>query len=1011
MIGSKLAHYEILRELGRGGMGQVFLARDTRLDRNVALKVLPEELAGDPDRLARFEREAKTLASLSHPNIVTIFSVEETDGVRFMTMELVEGTTLDEHIPDNGMEMRDFVRLAESLADAVSAAHERGIHHRDLKPANVMVTGDGRVKVLDFGLAKLRKAQVGDDEATQLLSGEFTGERTAEGKIVGTIAYMSPEQAQGGSIDHRSDIFSLGILMYEMVSGKRPFDGPNNISVLSSILKDEPRSISDVREKHDVPLPLARIIHRALAKRPDDRYQSARDLKQDLADLRADLSGELASGLHSGVYTPPHQPKRLLRAGLVVAGGVLLAAAAMFATGLFPGGGRGSGGTATVSSRSDLPSVAVLPFDNLTADPELDWLRHGLPEMLVTDLSQSHSLRVMGTDRVHSILERSGLGGETDMAAVDVRAVGREAGVGMLIVGSFVRAGGELRIDARVEDAASSEVLASERVSGSADAVFDLVDELSGRIRQQVGMTGMPDEMVSEMAAAGMGDKDLTEVTTGSVEAYRLYATAQRRLQEGRPLDAVPLLERALELDPEFGMAWAKLSVALGNSGQTDEALAAAERAFQLSDDMPLEEQLYVRGRFYSFNPATVDESIEAYERAAELFPENSAVRNNLGVAYMNLGRYDDATRVLTEALAAGSEFVGAHTNLAQAHARSGRLDEAIGVLREYLELEPGAAAPRTALAGYLVEAGRLDEAIAEAEAAADIDGGPEARGQLISLYLLTRDREGLDEQVARLENDAETPGAVWLATQARARQAAFQGHASDFFAIFERYADGQPVGSARWAQAIGVALGGAQELPDPARLDRLSDALEAAGGPPGAQQNVPISRMIADSVRGDADAARGHALEFLRVIQEVEVPEPLRVRFNGLLDGLIAKGASDEETALEALQTAWDAIPAVQQPDMALLIAYNMGETNFALSRHEQAREWFERVEGASLEKTFAPFSTVRTHWYLGKIAAERGDRADALRHYREFLAFWGGGEIDRERVDEARRYVEQNG
>jgi eukaryotic-like serine/threonine-protein kinase len=285
--GTRLGPYEIQSPIGAGGMGEVYKARDTRLDRTVAIKILPPDVSADPDRRARFEREAKAVAALNHPNIVTIYAVEDADGVPFFSMEYVDGRTLAQLIPPRGLPLDEVLRITIPLTDAVAAAHERGILHRDLKPANVMMTAEGRVKVLDFGLAKLKEAVVEADDGARP-----TAEATGEGRILGTVAYMSPEQAEGKELDQRSDIFSLGVLLYEMVTGQRPFKGETSVSIISSILKDTPGSITDFRP--DVPRDLARIIKRALNKDPEHRYQTAKDLRNDLEDLQRDLdSGEL----------------------------------------------------------------------------------------------------------------------------------------------------------------------------------------------------------------------------------------------------------------------------------------------------------------------------------------------------------------------------------------------------------------------------------------------------------------------------------------------------------------------------------------------------------------------------------------------------------------------------------------------------------------------------------------------------------------------------------------------
>jgi eukaryotic-like serine/threonine-protein kinase len=338
MIGQTLSHYRIVRALGAGGMGEVFLADDLKLGRQVALKVLARESASDPDRRARFEREARAVAALNHPSIVTIHSVEEDQGVIFITMELVEGRTLADNIPSGGMALADLLRIAIPLTDAVGTAHRRGITHRDLKPANVMVADDGRVKVLDFGLAKQDSQEALQSETVL----QPTAHVTAEGKILGTVAYMSPEQAQGKPVDQRSDIFSLGIVLFEMATGRRPFTGDSNVSVLSSVLKDTPPSVTALRP--ELPRELARIVKHCLAKDPEDRYQNAKDLRNDLRALKEESdSGELTPGSQqgvmpvsaaSGVTSPPtpvpsavtSPPRR--RAAWAGAGAVVLVAAA-----------------------------------------------------------------------------------------------------------------------------------------------------------------------------------------------------------------------------------------------------------------------------------------------------------------------------------------------------------------------------------------------------------------------------------------------------------------------------------------------------------------------------------------------------------------------------------------------------------------------------------------------------------------------------------------------------------
>ncbi len=289
MIGKTLAHYEIVQKIGAGGMGEVYRATDTKLHRDVAIKILPAELASDPARLKRFEREAKTVAGLNHPHIVTLFSVEEQEGVHFLTMELVEGQGLDEALASDGLPLSRVLDVGIGVADALCAAHKKGVVHRDIKPANVMITADDRVKVLDFGLAKPIETKSFDDLATQAQP------LTVEGAIVGTVPYMSPEQLRGQEVDHRTDLFSLGVLLYELTTGRRPFGGATNADVMSSILTERPAGVSQL--KPDLPRQLGSIIGRCLEKAPEDRYASAADVRDELRTLRAEVeSGRAVRG-------------------------------------------------------------------------------------------------------------------------------------------------------------------------------------------------------------------------------------------------------------------------------------------------------------------------------------------------------------------------------------------------------------------------------------------------------------------------------------------------------------------------------------------------------------------------------------------------------------------------------------------------------------------------------------------------------------------------------------------
>jgi Tol biopolymer transport system component len=359
MVGTTLQHYRILRKLGSGGMGEVYAAEDEKLQRQVALKLLPPEMASDPERLQRFQREARAVAALNHPNVVTIYSVEESGGVHFLTMELVEGQTLSDVIPEGGLPLERILTLAGPLIEAVAFAHEHGIIHRDLKPANIMLTSDGRLKVLDFGLAKL-KPNLASSDATQLPTQTLTRHHV----VVGTAAYMSPEQAEGRTVDHRSDIFSLGVVLYEMACGRRPFTGDSDLSLISSIIKDTPKPLSDMRR--DLPLGLNHVVMRAPAKDPAHRYQHALDMGHDLRQVHAGTAAGRFVARIARAVSRSRWPGRVALAAVLVA-------AAAGAAWYLSGGGNGG------AERTQLASLHAT-FRRLSAQPGVEQFPSLLPD-------------------------------------------------------------------------------------------------------------------------------------------------------------------------------------------------------------------------------------------------------------------------------------------------------------------------------------------------------------------------------------------------------------------------------------------------------------------------------------------------------------------------------------------------------------------------------------------------------------------------------------------------------
>ena len=510
MIGRTLSHYRILSSLGSGGMGEVYRATDTKLERDVALKVLPPDTAADPDRFARFQREARAVAALNHPHIVTIFSVEESDGLHFLTMELIEGQSLDRLTPPGGLPAAQIIEIAKAIADALSAAHEKGIVHRDLKPANVMVTHEGRVKILDFGLAKDINAQNPGGDAT------ITSAQTQIGVVMGTPAYMSPEQVSGRTLDHRTDIFSLGVLLHEMCTGHRPFTGHSSAELTSSILRDDPPSISDLRS--DLPPDLSRIVRRCLEKDPRYRVQTARDISNEFRDI-ARLSGTAASARIAPISSAASRPATT------------------------PGTG-----TSRSAIREDEGFwVAVLPFKYGGSNPDLAALADGLTDDIVTNMSKFSHLRVVARSSTARYAQQ----------AVDVRAVAKELSARYVMEGSIRQAGPKVRIATQLVDAPSGTSLWSgsyDRAFNS-DSILDLLDDVVPRIVATVGDT---QGILAHSMTEALRSRDPESLTP--YEALLRSFGFHQHISAEEQLAGVVSLERAVKQEPDRADCWAMLS-------------------------------------------------------------------------------------------------------------------------------------------------------------------------------------------------------------------------------------------------------------------------------------------------------------------------------------------------------------------------------------------------------------------------------------------------------------------
>ena len=1001
LIGTDLGRFRVIEPLGAGGMGVVYRAVDNRLKRDVALKVLPQHLASDPDHLARFEREAEAVAALNHPSIVTIYSVEEHDGRHFLTMELVDGVSLHEQIPPGGMAIDELLRIACSLADALVAAHDRGIIHRDLKPTNIMVASNGLVKVLDFGLAKLFEAQSQeggpeDDTVTELTP------LTRVGAVVGTPGYMSPEQIRGTSVDHRTDIFSLGVVLYEMATGRKAFSGPTRADVQLAILRDEPEAVS--RTRAEVPPHFGRIVRQCLQKKPELRPQTAIDLRNQLSGLRTELESErvMEKAGHTGAVPPPRRPSKWWGWTAAALAAVLLTAA----SGLLPWPGEQTAdlfepATPTAVGPTESSVLAVVPFRNLTDDPDLNWLRTGISELFVTSLLQTPGLEVLDSETTRQLLVPLELAPNAEPPMELLRLFAERAGVSRVLRGSYRKLGETVRIDAEVLDVATARVIGSADGAGEGDAsLFSVIDLLSHEVLQQLDVAVAPD------AGAASG---LAQVTTASIEALRYYTEGLQLLTQVKRQESIVMFERALELDPGFAMASHRLGVAYANLGDDVRAREYAQRAFENSARASDHERAFIQGRYLSLAWDTYGEAVAALQRTIDRYPGHNSARNLLANRLAAVDDYTAAIPHLERLRVVDPTYGGNFWLLSTVYAAEGRFEDARSVVADFQRGNPENWYGHL-LSGWLsLREGQLDEALAAFAVADRLRPGTNEVRELRWAAYIQGDRWPEAEAAARAQAASDDPYYQWIGNVYLARTALYQGRSDAALAAFveSRAPFGTPgsfSGLSRvWAADLRLLRSEAQQALDEAAAAQSEGAMQWPE-----LRGIYLSGLAAEAL-GQGDNA-DRALEELegRNADRNAVETRQALHLEGRL--ALSRGATD--VALARLTAAAALLPphGLYNLDRFRLLPdhvpiwYSLATALRAAGRDADAAGWFAKIVDQRLESRNEPVRYARSVYQLAELQDHLGREQEALALYRRFVDLWSDGDLDREQVAAAR-------
>ncbi len=967
MIGKTISHYKILSKLGEGGMGVVYKAQDLKLPRFVALKFLTPTFGDDVGK-KRFIHEAEAASALDHPNICGIYEIDETpDGRLFLSMPCYEGETLQQKIERGPLKLDEVIELAVQVASGLSKAHDKGIVHRDIKPGNIFLTGDGLVKIVDFGLAKLA-AQTG---------------LTRSGAVVGTATYMSPEQARGDEVDHRSDIWALGVVLYEMVTGRLPFKGEHEPAIVYSIMNEKPEPVTALRT--GVPMGLERLIDKCTAKNPAERYQHADELIVDLKRVKNDLAGVTdTAAARSTAGAAGKRHGRLWIASVLV---VVLAAAFFILRPIILG-------ESTVAAPKP---IAVIGFENQTGDESYNYLQEVIPNLLITRLEQSKHLSVITWERLHDLLNQRGRG---DLKLID-KEVGFELcrmdGIDTIVLGSFTKAGDVFVTDAKVLDVQSKALLksASAKGDGVGSILASQIDELGHEISRGIGL--------SERSIV-TGGRPIAEVTTRSMDAYHFFLKGRDELEDRYADDARRSLERAVELDSTFAVAWLYLGLAYRSLRDINSAEAAYVRAKRLAVSAPEKDRLYIEALYAMTIERDNQKYFDLLQELVRKYPKEKFAHVQMALCYESQNQLQAAIESYEKALALDPRYGDALNGIAYEYANLEDYPTAIGYLERYAAVSPGDTNPIDSMAEMYFRLGDLDKAVELYEKTLEIRPDIGAEVRLAYIVALKEDYAGAIEWCDRFIDATPFPGLkgqglfvsafyrLFACRYNDARQAALTART-----VFERM--GYAVGNAGTWWIEGWALYHLGEY-DQAR-QRFAECSSILNQPKmygSWLETVTTTALgLIDVKEGWIEAAREKLAQTESAHSAIDEEDPVHSLiardFSLLLEGEILLAEERTEEAVEVLKKRPDVgIPTLGSRD---ILFYNFPTESDVLARAYAAQGAADEAV-AEYERLVTFDAKIRNrrliyplfHYRLARLYEEKGRAAESVREYEKFLA-----------------------